>query len=258
MNIFEKLMRTLSTRRTPPEAAAPVIVHSPDVTAISEKGLAYWRSLAGGGPPAGAPDDERAALRKLFSVYRGRGIDDALAWGRAVEDMADRYPEGYAAYLERRRVEDPAAVEDVRASSRPTLYRRDAEEVVRAIPGRIALLNADDSLPLRVKRAVILGSYLRTPPRQRLRDLDLAVEFEPRDPAEAEAWGAVKEGIEKFMLYARRTPGNPRSVLSDEEERWRRAKEACFSYLMGLSEHLDVSDLSWVEENGFSHKTIYP
>lgn len=256
MGIMDRLLRR--PKKSPRTATKPAVELSPDTEGISEEGLAHWRELVGHEPASETVREEWSALHKTFFVYRGRGLDDARAWGRAVEDLADRYPEGYAKHLEARRKEGPTAGEGARASSRPTMSRPEADDVVQGLPGRIALLNGDESLPLRVTRAALLGSYLNEPRRRRLPDIDVAVEFEPRDPAEVASWDAVKAGIEKFVLAPRRVPGNPRGVLSDQETSWLAAKDACFSFLKGLSENLDVVDLSWVEENRLPHQIIYP
>lgn len=261
MKVLERLLERLKGvsrhEEVPVESAAlsqmrPLIKYSADVSNLSKQSIVYWEDVFTAGLEANPK--EWLALNRIWQMYKDNLFEEGLALGRAVEDMADMYPRGYDKYMEEQDSKGRYPSSEIRIPHLPTLYRHQAEKLVGEVPHRIAKLNRDDLMLLRVSKAAVLGSYLDRE-RLRLRDIDLAIEFQPRDSARLPEWNRVKDGIDKISV-SRRKEMNILEALTSEEEYWLNAKLECLSFLQRLGEHFDIADMSWLETFKFAHELI--
>jgi predicted nucleotidyltransferase len=235
----------------------PKVIYSHDLEGIAQQSLAYWQGLAQSELTPAMNIREWSALMKTYRMYCHYGFDEPNAWGRAIEDMADKYPDGLPEGNDAQGENCPLYQRKIKTPHLPSLYRHEAEAIVAELPRRIELLNESSNMMLQISEAVILGSYLKKN-RMRPMDIDIAIEFWPRDAKNIEAWTRVKEGIEKNSMVQREQPGSLRGPLSEQEKYWLNAKNECLSFLKDFCLHLDIADMSWVEDCKIEHQIMYP
>jgi hypothetical protein len=91
------------------------------------------------------------------------------------------------------------------ASAAPPISRAEASRQLEQFLERVALVNADDSLPHRVGKVVLFGSYLSN--QERMGDIDLAIRLDRR-PQFAQSWAeAVLARAEAAEREGRRFRG---------------------------------------------------
>jgi|ERR1700735_98923 hypothetical protein len=68
----------------------------------------------------------------------------------------------------------------LRASAAPRVHRKTAKNALESVLERATAVNSNDQYFCRIERIAVFGSYLGS--KDRLGDLDLAVQLKPRDP----------------------------------------------------------------------------
>lgn len=119
------------------------------------------------------------------------------------------------------------------------MKRSTADRLMEGIRERIILANLDNGFACRVERAVVFGSYVNEPERDRIGDLDLAVRLVDRYPKER-----MREVcMEKF----REAPGH-----MDEVSVMFWYREEVYRFIRNRSPFIQIMDLNCNAEAVFS------
>lgn len=135
------------------------------------------------------------------------------------------------------------------ASAAKPITRRTAERALGDLLDRVAIVNRRSYFLARVSKVVVFGSYLRDEV-DRLGDVDVAVELQPKEPNPERLRKATQRRIAEWASLGRRIGG----FL--EREAWWRIE--AFRFLKGRSRAISLHDYGGEKEliDAVAHRVI--
>ena len=123
------------------------------------------------------------------------------------------------------------------------MKRSTADRLLDGVRERIILVNGNDDFACRVDRAVVFGSYVNEPGRDRIGDLDIAVRLVDRYPKE-----------QMTRVRQRKYQEAPRHMDDISAMSWYR--EEVYRFIRNRSPYIQIMDLDNNREAVFSKDWI--